>query len=183
MKYLMFVYGSSESIASEDITTKIGKELQPVTTDGSSIKYVFGDENAIFHFKSDLSFQEMTIYADMVIDSFPEFLFVLLPFNGEISSNFDDDRMKHLLDVGVEKNKTDKNKIDIEIDIDEVLLNDDTIFDVFIGMINDNNKAFSKKKKEVICEMTLDELLDKIADHGINSLSDIERKKLEEYSK
>lgn len=181
MKYLMFVYGSSESINSEDITTKIGKELQPVTTDGSSIKYVFGDENAIFHFNSDLSFQEMTIYADMVIDSFPEFLFVLLPFNGEISSNFDDDRMKHLLDVGLEKNKTDKNRIDIEID--EVLLNDDTIFDVFIGMINDTNNSFGKKKKEVICEMTLDELLDKIADHGINSLSDIERKKLEEYSK
>jgi hypothetical protein len=31
--------------------------------------------------------------------------------------------------------------------------------------------------------MTLDELLDKILDKGINSLTDIERKKLEEYSK
>lgn len=181
MNYLMFVYGSSDTIKSDEITTRIGKELQPITVDNSNIKYVYGDENAIFHFKSDLSFQEMTIYADMVIDGFPDFLFVLIPFNGEISSNFEEERMEHLLGVGGNTEPKDKNRIDVEID--EILTNGDMIFDVFIGMINEGNKFGEKKNKEVICDMTLDELLDKIVDHGFESLSEVEKKKLEEYSK
>jgi hypothetical protein len=38
------------------------------------------------------------------------------------------------------------------------------------------------KRKEV-CNMTLDELLDKISDQGMNSLSELEKEKLYEYSK
>ena len=38
------------------------------------------------------------------------------------------------------------------------------------------------KRKET-CNMTLDELLDKISYQGMESLSEIEKQKLEEYSK
>jgi hypothetical protein len=38
------------------------------------------------------------------------------------------------------------------------------------------------KRKEV-CNMTLDELLDKISAQGMNSLSELEKEKLYEYSK
>jgi hypothetical protein len=38
------------------------------------------------------------------------------------------------------------------------------------------------KRKEV-CNLSLDELLDKISDKGMESLSEIEKQKLEEYSK
>jgi len=38
------------------------------------------------------------------------------------------------------------------------------------------------KRKEV-CNMTLDELLDKISTQGMNSLSEVEKQKLDEYSK
>jgi hypothetical protein len=38
-------------------------------------------------------------------------------------------------------------------------------------------------KRPEVCNLTLDELLDKMVDQGIESLSEIERSKLEEYSK
>jgi hypothetical protein len=38
-------------------------------------------------------------------------------------------------------------------------------------------------KRKDVCNLTLDELLDKINEQGINSLSEIEKQKLEEYSK
>jgi hypothetical protein len=38
-------------------------------------------------------------------------------------------------------------------------------------------------KKTEVCNMTLDELLDKISQQGMESLSEVEKKKLEEYSK
>ena len=41
---------------------------------------------------------------------------------------------------------------------------------------------FNFKRPEV-CNLTLDELLDKISKDGMNSLSDIEKQKLDEYSK
>jgi hypothetical protein len=67
--------------------------------------------------------------------------------------------------------------------------NNNDIFDLndnqeFINLMNSGDYFYdNQKKKNDICEMTLDELLDKILDKGINSLTDIERKKLEEYSK
>ena len=44
------------------------------------------------------------------------------------------------------------------------------------------SKKLNFKRKEV-CNMTLDELLDKISQEGMESLSDLEKQKLEEYSK
>jgi hypothetical protein len=41
---------------------------------------------------------------------------------------------------------------------------------------------FNFKKKEV-CNMTLDDLLDKIGEEGLGSLSELEKQKLDEYSK
>jgi len=38
-------------------------------------------------------------------------------------------------------------------------------------------------KKPNVCNLTLDELLDKISSDGMGSLSDVEKQKLEEYSK
>ena len=40
-----------------------------------------------------------------------------------------------------------------------------------------------KEKNEDICNLTLDEILDKITDNGINSLTKSEKNKLNEYSK
>ena len=38
-------------------------------------------------------------------------------------------------------------------------------------------------KRPEVCNMTLDELLDKISLQGMESLTEIEKQKLEEYSK
>ena len=54
---------------------------------------------------------------------------------------------------------------------------------MFINIINDSTPFIKFNKNEDVCNMTLDDLLDKILDKGIESLSEIERKKLEEYSK
>ena len=38
-------------------------------------------------------------------------------------------------------------------------------------------------KRPEICNLTLDELLDKMVDQGVDSLTEVEKQKLEEYSK
>lgn len=179
MRYLMFVYGSDEKLKGEEVTTMIGKELQPITIDGTQIKFVYGEENSIFHFDSELKFQEMSIYADLVINEFDDFMYVLIPFDGVMSSNAGDERIKHLLDIGQVAESKNKNKPEKE----EITFNEGAIFDMFINIINDSTPFIKFNKNEDVCNMTLDDLLDKILDKGIESLSEVERKKLEEYSK
>jgi hypothetical protein len=64
-----------------------------------------------------------------------------------------------------------------------VSIDDGAIFDMFITMFGQGSK-FERPTKEVeVCNMTLDELLDKMIDQGIESLTEVEKQKLEQYSK
>ncbi len=178
MKYLMLVYGESDAMDSETATTKIAKELQPIAM-SDQIKYIYGDGNAIFHFESELKFSEMSIYCDILIEEFQDFMYVLVPFNGMMSSNTGEDRIKHLLDVNVGTKPINKNIIEV----DNVLMDETKIFDMFISIVNADNLINETIQKEEMCSMSLDDILDKMIDQGSDSLTKLERKKLEEYSK
>lgn len=178
MKYLMLVYGESDAMDSETVTTKIAKELQPIAM-SDQIKYIYGDGNAIFHFESELKFGEMSIYCDILVEEFQDFMYVLIPFNGMMSSNTGEDRIKHLLDVNVGTKPINKNIIEV----DNVLMDETKIFDMFISIVNADNSIIETTQKEEMCNMSLDDILDKMIDQGSDSLTKLERKKLEEYSK
>ena len=178
MKYLMLVYGESDAMDSETVTTKIGKELQPVVI-SEQIKYIYGDGNAIFHFESELKFEEMSIYCEILIEDFSDFMYVLIPFNGMLSSNAGDERIKHLLSIDDKPKKPNKNQIDFDL----VDVEDGAVFDMFITMFSQGSKFENPVKEVEVCNMTLDELLDKMIDQGIDSLTEVEKQKLEQYSK
>lgn len=178
MKYLMLVYGESDDMDSETVTTKIAKELQPIAM-SDQIKYIYGDGNAIFHFESELKFSEMSIYCDILIEEFQDFMYVLVPFNDMMSSNTGEDRIKHLLDVNVGTKPINKNIIEV----DNILMDETKIFDMFISIVNADNSIIETTQKEEMCNMSLDDILDKMIDQGSDSLTKLERKKLEEYSK
>ena len=178
MKYLMLVYGESDAMDSETVTTKIAKELQPIAM-SDQIKYIYGDGNAIFHFESELKFGEMSIYCDILVEEFQDFMYVLIPFSGMMSSNTGEDRIKHLLDVNVGTKPINKNIIEV----DNVLMDETKIFDMFISIVNADNSIIETTQKEEMCNMSLDDILDKMIDQGSDSLTKLERKKLEEYSK
>ncbi len=187
MKYLMFVYGKSETQSSEDITYQIAKELQPIVI-SDQIKYIFGDNDSIFHFESELKFEEMSLYCDLLIQDLEvlqDFIYILIPFKGDISSNIDEEKFLYLMDVYVpKKRKKNKNIINFDDEISRKFkVNEDKMFDMFVNMMNHNNQNLNVDLEiEEICNMTLDDLLDKISEKGINSLTNAERNKLDEYS-
>ena len=178
MKYLMFVYGESETKDSESLTTKIGKEIQPIVI-SEQIKYIYGDGNAIFHFDSELKYEEMSIYVEMVFEELEDIMFTLIPFNGKMATNMGKDRKNHLLSIDEE----DKIEINTFTVSSEDISDDGAIFDMFIDMMKQGTPFIINKKNEDVCNMSLDELLDKINDKGINSLTKAEKLKLEQYSK
>lgn len=177
MKYLMFIYGENNLFSAEQITNKIGEEIQPVVN-SDQIKFIYGDGSAVFHFSTNLSFDEMSIYCDILFEELEGVMYMLIPFNGKIGSNAGKEKIQHLLEINSdltikndEKENVDKSQVDM--------------FDLFLELLKEPNptEMYMKYKVEDICEMTLDELLDKINDTGLESLTDIEMKKLEDYSK
>jgi len=172
MNYLLFVYYNTDVKNSEEKTQEIGGFISDVMT-SKEIKFMYGDLHSIFNFASDLSFDEMKDFMDIVAVDIQQFEYILIPKPRNIGSNFDEDNMKHLLSL---KNKP-KNKLKpVAPKLRTKGLDKENTFTDWADII------FNFKRPE-ICDLTLDELLDKMVDQGVDSLTEVEKQKLEEYSK
>jgi hypothetical protein len=172
MNYLLFVYYNTDVKNSEEKTQEIGGFISDVMT-SKEIKFMYGDLHSIFNFASDLSFDEMKDFMDIVAVDIQQFEYILIPKPRNIGSNFDEDNMKHLLSL---KNKP-KNKLKpVTPKLRTKGLDKENTFTDWADII------FNFKRPE-ICDLTLDELLDKMVDQGVDSLTKVEKQKLEEYSK
>lgn len=172
MNYLLFVYYNTDVENSDEKTTEIGTSISDVMT-SKEIKFMHGDKHAVFNFASDLSFSEMKDFMDIIAIDIQQFEYFLIPKPRNIGSNFDSDNLNHLLSL--RKSKTKKYTPTPPKLSTKNLGNGEPFMDLA-------DIIFNFKRPEV-CNLTLDELLDKISQEGIESLSDLEKQKLEEYSK
>lgn len=174
MNYLLFVYYDDTVENSESTTNEIAKEIANQMT-SKEAKFMFGDKHAIFHFGSDLSIEEMSGWIDIINEELNCFQYFLIPKPRSSASNMSKDNLDHLLSLN--KTKTKKQKpTPPKINYDFKSPKDSGPFIEIADLI------LNFKKKEV-CNLTLDELLDKISQQGMESLSEVEMLKLEEYSK
>lgn len=161
MNYLLFVYYDNTVENSEEKTNQIAAQISDVMT-SKEIKFMFGDKHAIFHFATDLSLTEMGELLNIISFEIEGFEFFLTHKTKNNFSNFPQDNLDHLLSLKKTIKKSNVGMRNHLIDFTDLIMN---------------------LKKVEVCNLTLDELLDKMVDKGIDSLSEIERNKLEEYSK
>jgi len=172
MNYLLFVYYDSTVEDSDLKTQEIGTKLAEHMTSGQ-IKFMYGEKHAIFHFGCKGEFNDVSDVLYFLTEEISGYEYFLTKKGRDYSSNFDEDNLNHLMSLKDTKPKQQKSKTpkfkpnDLEMgekfmDIADLILN---------------------FKKPNVCNLTLDELLDKISSDGMGSLSDVEKQKLEEYSK
>lgn len=162
MNYLLFVYYDNTVENSEEKTNEIGGSIADQMS-SKEVKYMFGDKHAIFHFASGLPIDEMAGWIDIIVDDLDCFEYFLIPKPNKSVSNMPKDNLEHLLSL--KKTRKPKQK-------KELNFFDNDPFD-FLNLIKNFNQR---------CNLTLDELLDKIGDSGLASLTDLEKQKLDEYS-
>ena len=172
MNYLLFVYNQEDIKTSLETTEKIGGELSKIMS-SNQVKFMFGDRHAIYHFASDFSVDEIDDFLCLVTNEFGDFNYFLTQKTKNVASNFDEDNLLHLLTLKNtnKKKQTQPKKFE---------------FDKHLGGGEDFARIAEKimtflPKKE--CNLTMDELLDKIGEKGMDSLSEEEKSKLDEYSK
>lgn len=175
MKYLLFVYPCDENWDPEITNLNIAEEIIPIVK-SEEIKFVFGDNHTIFHFDSDMCQSELVIFLELVKNNQPNFLYVLIQNTKEVSSNMIPENLTHLMSIKTKKGRKPKNPIK-NMFIEKIIgsytgKNYDTLQ-------NQSHQFYQNN----VCNLTLDEILDKIIDQGIDSLSRTEKDKLDQYSK
>lgn len=174
MNYLLFVYYNDTVENTEEKTNEIGLQVSDMMS-SKEIKFMFGDNHAVFNFSSDLTIDEMGEYIHIIADETGGFEFFLTPKPRKLYSNFPEDNLKHLLSLKTPKVSKTKPGSKEKLKTNNIG-EGEKFFD-----LSDLIRNFGHRKE--ICDLTLDELLDKMVDQGVDSLTEVEKQKLEEYSK
>jgi hypothetical protein len=174
MNYLLFAYYDNSVEDSEKKTNEIAVTLADHMTSGQ-VKFMYGENHAIFHFGCKGDFQNVSDVLVFISEEITGFQYLLTKKSRDFSSNFEEDNLEHLMslrDVKPKKHKPNQPKINYDFKPNDGGKDFMDIADIILNF----------KRKE-ICNLTLDELLDKISDMGLESLTEVEKQKLEEYSK
>ena len=158
MKYLLFVYYSEGEKTEEEIH-QIASELAPIV-DSDEIKYVDGPTHVVLNFVTEMSQSELSIYVDIMTEDIGDFRYILIPTPKSVSSNMEPEHLKHLLDI---KGQYDE---------------DNVVSTNFIDFL----KESLGERNQSICYLTIDEILEKIKENGVDSLTKEEKEKLDNYS-
>ena len=174
MKYLLFVYG--EYGEKENHIQLIADFIAPSCTN-NIIKYQHGAAWAIYHFESDVDSKKLGKFLENTITDLTA-MFFLVPVNDEVMISVDDDIMSHLFDLS--------DKTESGLDVDNFYENPEKNED-FIDLVNKfalhMEQEVANLIKKQVEPLTLDQILDKILEEGIDNLTDNEKQKLDEYSK
>jgi hypothetical protein len=176
--YILFVFAKHKE--QEKFITSLAEELS-VISDSLNIKFYYGPESGIFTFDTMDEFSIVKEYMDIMFCE-SKIVYMLLPYeHDKMSVGLTDDIYKHLFTQNVSENMTG-----FEPEAQKMLSKElkETV-DLFFEKVNDDDDEDDeiKKIKSKSPIPSLDNLLDKIKDNGMASLTKKELSLLEQYSK
>ena len=171
MNYLLIVFAKHKrpeelvNVICDNLIDKTGSE---------NAKYYMTDDSFIITFESDKKFDKLKKEVGSIFEK-TKIIYVLLPYNPEVLSvNMVHEIYQHLFS----NTKTKDSTVDFTISFETPQNNEtEEVEDDFAGIENFVLPRLKPKLK------TLDQLLDKITSKGYNSLTDEEKKQLDNYSK
>jgi len=179
MDYLLFVFAYHEN--QEKMVNILATEISTVV-DSSEIKYYYGPQSVIFTFKSNDEMDVLKEFFQMTLAD-AGIVYFLLPFEPDkMSFWMDDNIVEHLFGCDKKSEERDISK-EQQIEVQKLLFKDLEEINSMLDSIDDDDDDDDFMLKPKKKELTLDELLDKINEKGIDSLSSEEKKLLTKYSK
>jgi|688.fasta_scaffold267432_2 hypothetical protein len=178
-EYMLFLYG--DFAESEKITEDITLQLVTITS-SEYLKFTYGEYGAAIHFRSKELFSELKEYIDMVFNDITDQYFLV-----EIKGNYDIKMPRKMkkdflnIDGIVKKEETRNGTINVEEEKNRINNIKNFSFEMFLPILDENE--FLRNRKQEIIEPTVDEILDKIAEKGIQSLTESEKNILDNYGK
>ena len=176
--YMLFIFGDFDE--QENLATNLSSQLLTVVS-SPFLKFTYGEYGVVFHFRSKEVFSDLKEYIDMGMSEITEQYFLM-----EVTKNVDIKMPRKLkkdfLNIdGEEKKRENKTgEINVESKLKErreELRN----FTFEFLMPTDFNQMVQKNEPDY--SPTVDEILDKISENGIESLTEKEKEILDNYGK
>jgi hypothetical protein len=139
------------------------------------LKYLFIMNSMVLHFDTDVPYDELKLFMAELCKEY-NFFYILQEFPDKMSCNLGDDDAKYLFDFNYDVEP--KSDEEIEFDFSVILEEDDDDDEID----NDLVQMLKNKYKVSQHEPTLDEILDKITQKGVSSLSFQEQAILKNYN-
>jgi len=183
--YLLFVFG--DIAESQD---EIASGLLPITKD-EKLKFIYGSFHMVINLDTDLPFDELKefIYETLKHERFEYFL---MPPSDKSSVKLPNDMAQHLFDL---ENENENVHIFTQESIEQIKRRDkqsdeelDLIINYFLSQTEDldleedEEDDLINKIRKTSQQPSIDDLLEKIAENGIDSLTSQEQQLLEKYS-
>lgn len=185
-KYILFVFAKNDN--PKEFTEQIAEELC-VISDTPNLNFYFGPESSVFTISTLDSHQDVKDYVDMILDV-GDIMYVLLPYTSDnLSYGLPEKISKYLFNDGINDFMSEKpnNSYTEEFEVRKMI--QDKIRDTFNLNIDNFDFDYDEDELSDIDEIknkqrspSLDELLEKIKEKGLNSLTEKELSQLNKYS-
>ena len=168
MRYLVFLAGV-------DIRDKGNLDVKVKTLGCEGLKYIFTGESVIIHIETDMDSEILKkAFKDICTELYCWYF--MSEFPDKMSCNLGDDDARYLFDFNYDGKPVSDEEVEFDFNI--ILKNDEEDDDID----NDLVQMLKDKYKIKESEPTLDEILDKINQKGVSSLSFQEQAILNNYN-
>ena len=182
-KYILFVFAKNDN--PKEFTEQIAEELC-IISDTPNLNFYFGPESSVFTISTMDSYEDVKDYVEMIL-GIGDIMYILLPYTSDkMSYGLPKNISDHLFNDGVGDYMSGKTQKNEEKD-EEVrnMIRNKIREEFFLDLtgwkdIDDFPKDNIIKTKK---SPTFDELFEKIAESGIESLTPEELVTLKQYSK
>ena len=177
-RYMLFLYGDFTD--SEELTSDLSAQFVGLVS-SEYLKFTYGEYGVVLHFRSKEVFSDLKEFVDMLFNDITEQYF-LLEVSGDFDIKMPRKLKKEFLNIDGEIKKEEPKTGGIKIDeVTEERKNKlkDITFEIFYPILDPLNK----EKGFIIEEPTVDEILEKITEKGIESLTEKEKEILNNYGK
>ena len=185
-KYILFVFAKNDN--PKEFTEQIAEELC-VISDTPNLNFYFGPESSVFTISTLDSHEDVKDYVDMIL-GVGDIMYVLLPYTSDkLSYGLPEKISKHLFNDGISDFMSEKpnNSYTEEFEVRKMI--QDKIRDNFNLNVDNFDFEYDEDEWTDIDEIkikqrtpSLDELLEKIKEKGLNSLTEKELSQLNKYS-
>ncbi len=176
--YMLFIFGDFEE--QENLATNLSSQLLTIVS-SPFLKFTYGEYGVVFHFRSKEVFSDLKEYIDMAMSEITEQYFLM-----EATNNVDIKMPKKLkkdflnIDNEVKKEQNKTGEINVELKLKERREELKNFTFEFLLPADFNQMVIKQEPEEI---PTVDEILDKISEKGIDSLTEKEKEILDNYGK
>lgn len=178
-RYMLFIFGDFTEM--ENFIDEISYQLVTVVS-SEYLKFNYGEFGMVLHFRSKDEFGELKDYVDMCLEGQVEQYF-LMEATENVDIKMDRKLKKDFLNIDGVKKENKNKEVDVEKLSEEKKKRLGNIMDFIVPLSEDILEFPIKFKIPEKPKPTADQILDKISEKGIESLTKEEKEILDNYGK